>query len=110
MGNASEVKLEVQVLDGEAMQTSSSRAGMKTESREGGRAGLVSDGAGIFPFIKWKAGGAGEVGIDKKAEHFVITMPWAGKVRTAAVVCVGWIQSAGHGELERYCEMTPLRQ
>ena len=94
----------------EAMQPSSFRAGMTIESRESGRVGLISGGADIFPIIKWKSGGAGEVGVDKKAEHFVITMPWVGKVRPAAVICVEWIQSAGHGEREPYCEMTPLRQ
>ncbi len=81
------------------------------EPRE--RAGLVSGEAGIFAFPNGEAGGAGEVGVDEKmqtAEHFVITMPWAGKVRAAAVVCVGWIQSVGHGERELYCEMKPLRQ
>ena len=97
----------------EAMQPSSSRAGMTTESRESGRAGLVSGGLGIFAFPNGETGSEGEVGVDKKmqtAEHFVITMPWVGKVRPAAVICVEWIQSAGHGEREPYCEMTPLQQ
>ena len=43
----------------------------------------------------------GQVGFDKKmksAEHLVATMSWAGKVRPAAVICVEWIQSVGHGE------------
>ena len=88
---------------------------MTTESRESGRAGLVSGGRAILfqPIPNGEAGGAGEVGVDKKmqtAEHFVITMPWAGKVRPAAVICVEWIQSAGHGEQEPYCEMTQLQQ
>ena len=95
----------------EAMQPSSSRAGMTTESRESGRAGLVSGRLGIIAFPNGETGSEGEVGVDKKmqtAEHFVITMPWADKVRPAAVICVEWIQSAGHGEREPYCEMTPL--
>ena len=97
----------------EAMQPSSSRAGMTTESRESGRAGLVSGGLGILSFPNGETGGAGQVDVDKKmqtAEHFVITMPWAVKVRPAAVICVEWIQSVGRGEQEPYCEMTQLQQ
>jgi hypothetical protein len=86
---------------------------MITESSDSSRAGLVSGVLGIFAFPNGETGGAGQVGVDKKmqtAEHFVITMPWAGKVRPAAVICVEWIQSAGHGEQEPYCEMTQLQQ
>lgn len=60
-----------------------------------------------------QSGSTGEVGVDKKmqtAEYFVITMPWAGKVRSAAVICVEWIQSVGLGEREPYCEMMLSQQ
>jgi hypothetical protein len=60
-----------------------------------------------------QSGGAGEVGVDKKmqtAEHFVITIPWAGKVSSASVICVEWIQSVGLGEREPYCEMMLSQQ
>jgi hypothetical protein len=80
---------------------------------ESGRSGLVSGAVGIFPFPNGEAGGAGQVGVDKKmqtSEHFVITKRWAGKVKPAAVICVEWIQSAGRGEREPYCEMTQLQQ
>ncbi len=95
------------------MQPSSSRAGMTTGIRLSGRAGLVSSEAGIFAYPNGEAGGAGRVGVEKKmksAEHLVITKRWAGKVRPAAVICVEWIQSAGRGEREPYCEMTQLQQ
>jgi hypothetical protein len=39
---------------------------------------LASGVLGIFAFPNGEAGGAGQVGVDKKmqtAEHFVITMP-----------------------------------
>jgi hypothetical protein len=65
------------------------------------------------PFPNREACGTGQVGFDKKmksAEHFVITMLWAGKERPAAVICVEWIQSAGHGEQEPYGEKTPSQQ
>jgi len=67
----------------------------------------------FLPYPNREAGGVGQIGVDKKmksAEHLVITMPWAGKVRPDAVFCVEWIQSVGHGEQEPYCEMTPLQQ
>ena len=47
----------------EAMQPSSSRAGMTTESRESGRAGEVSGRLGIFAFPNGETGGAGQVGL-----------------------------------------------
>lgn len=58
----------------EAMQPSSSRAGMTTESSESGRAVLVSGRLGIFAFPNREAGGAGQVGDGKKrktAEHSI---------------------------------------
>ena len=58
----------------EAMQPSSSRAGMTTESSESGRAGLVSGGLGIFAFPNGETGGAGQVRlIFVKGEEFVRT-------------------------------------
>jgi hypothetical protein len=80
---------------------------------ESGRSVLVSGAVGIFAFPNGETGSAGQVGVDKKmqtSEHFVIKKRWAGKVRPAAVICVEWIQSAGHGEQEPYCEMTQLQQ
>ena len=67
----------------------------------------------FLPYPNWEAGGAEQLGFDKKmksAEHFVATKRWVGKVRPAAVICVEWIQSAGRGEREPYCEMTQLQQ
>ena len=56
----------------EAMQPSSSRAGMTTESSESGRAGLVSRVLGILAFPNGEAAGAGQVGlIFVKGEEFV---------------------------------------
>ena len=58
----------------EAMQPSSSRAGMTTESSESGRAGLISGVLGIFAFPNGEAGGEGQVGlIFVKGEEFVRT-------------------------------------
>ena len=56
----------------EAMQPSSSRAGMRTESSVSGRVGLVSGGLGIFAFPNGEAGGAGQVAlIFIEGEEFV---------------------------------------
>jgi hypothetical protein len=53
----------------EAMQPSSSRAGMTTESSESGRTGLVSGVLGIFAFPNGEAGGAGQIGVDKRMQN-----------------------------------------
>lgn len=53
----------------EAMQPSSSRAGMTTESSESGRAVLVSGRLGIFAFPNGETGGEGQVGVDKKMQN-----------------------------------------
>ena len=47
----------------EAMQPSSSRAGMTTESSESGRAGLISGCVGIFAFPNGETGGKGQAGL-----------------------------------------------
>ena len=69
--------------------------------------------SGHFSISNEEVGGEGQVGVDKKmksAEYFVITMPLAGKVRPAAVICVEWIHSVVHGKQEPYCETTQSRQ
>lgn len=73
----------------------------------------LQEGPAFAPFQTGRPTARAGLKLDKKiqtAEHFVITLRRVGKARPAAVICTEWIQSAGPGEREPYCEGTLLQQ